>query len=257
MKLIDYHMHSHWSPDGRDTIKKMAEYAILSGVSEIAITDHYDGCGWGIGVYQQMDFFAEIAEVQNLYKDQITIISGLEVGDPYLQPVACNSLLAAPYDFVLGSVHDIDGADLNKIDWSKNTKQIVNRYYELVNKVIDFGNFDCLAHLDLPKRYAFIYNNIIIEPSDYIDQIAGIFNRIIPMGKGIEVNISGLRTEMQMAMPSKEVLQLYKSMGGEIVTIGTDSHTAEHIGSFVEETASMLDEIGLTPAVYRQREIIE
>ena len=51
-----------------------------------------------------------------------------------------------------------------------------------------------------------------------------IFKTIIPKGKGIEVNTSGFAYGLDSAMPSIDILKLYKELGGEIITVGSDAH---------------------------------
>ena len=44
--------------------------------------------------------------------------------------------------------------------------------------------------------------------------------------------------------PSRDILKLYKQLGGEIITIGSDSHKKEHLGAYIEETKLELKNIG-------------
>ena len=68
-------------------------------------------------------------------------------------------------------------------------------------------------------------------PFEYVkDRIEKILRVVIDNGKGIEVNTSSFRYGLQDLMPSREVLKLYKKLGGEIITIGSDSHREEQIG---------------------------
>ena len=45
-------------------------------------------------------------------------------------------------------------------------------------------------------------------------------------------------------MPSRDILKLYRELGGRILTIGSDSHKPEHLGAFVEETKLELKALG-------------
>lgn len=47
MYLADYHTHSDSSPDGRETIARLAEAALARGLDEICVTDHVDTVYWG------------------------------------------------------------------------------------------------------------------------------------------------------------------------------------------------------------------
>lgn len=44
--------------------------------------------------------------------------------------------------------------------------------------------------------------------------------------------------------PSRDILKLYKELGGKIITIGSDSHKPEHLGAFVDETKEELKALG-------------
>ena len=45
-------------------------------------------------------------------------------------------------------------------------------------------------------------------------------------------------------LPDKKWLKLYRELGGEIVTIGTDAHTPEYVGGYVRETRELLRDCG-------------
>ena len=45
-------------------------------------------------------------------------------------------------------------------------------------------------------------------------------------------------------MPSQNILKLYKELGGEIITIGSDAHRSEHIGYQIPFIQTILKDIG-------------
>ncbi|WP_455799806.1 hypothetical protein [Clostridium butyricum] len=53
------------------------------------------------------------------------------------------------------------------------------------------------------------------------DIIHEILKTLITNGKGIEVNTSGLKENL--LFPKLEILQMYKDLKGEIITVGSDS----------------------------------
>ena len=53
---------------------------------------------------------------------------------------------------------------------------------------------------------------------------------IIDNGKGIEINTGSLYRGMDYAHPHPEILKLYKELGGEILTFGSDAHDNIHAG---------------------------
>ncbi len=44
--------------------------------------------------------------------------------------------------------------------------------------------------------------------------------------------------------PSRSILKLYRELGGEILTIGSDSHKPEHLGAYIAETREELKNLG-------------
>ena len=65
--------------------------------------------------------------------------------------------------------------------------------------------------------------------NNFHDVLREIFNVIIPEGKGIELNTSGVRYGLANGMPSDDILNLYKQCGGEIITLGSDAHRVSEL----------------------------
>ena len=59
--------------------------------------------------------------------------------------------------------------------------------------------------------------------------ITKILKIVIQDGKGIEINTSSRRYGLKDSTPSRDILKLYKELGGKIITIGSDSHKSENI----------------------------
>ena len=104
-----------------------------------------------------------------------------------------------------------------------------------------YKNYSVLGHMDLIKRYdeAGIYPFGEVEP-----MIREILKVVIADGKGIELNTSFHRYGLAEPMPSMDIFRLYRELGGEIVTIGSDSHKPEHLGAYIGEGKEILKEAG-------------
>ena len=74
--------------------------------------------------------------------------------------------------------------------------------------------------------------------------MSAIFDEIIPAGKGIEFNTSGVRYGLPHAIPSDDVLKLYKQCGGEIITLGSDAHRVSDFAFQFRESLQLLQSIG-------------
>ncbi|MBP3521308.1 MAG: hypothetical protein J6J87_08190 [Oscillospiraceae bacterium] len=43
---------------------------------------------------------------------------------------------------------------------------------------------------------------------------------------------------------SRAILELYRDLGGEILTVGSDSHRPEHLGAYIREGQELLKSLG-------------
>jgi histidinol-phosphatase (PHP family) len=60
------------------------------------------------------------------------------------------------------------------------------------------------------------------------------------------VNASCFHYGLNDLTPSMDILQLYKNLGGEIITIGSDSHEEAHLGYKIIEVAKILKLLGFS-----------
>ena len=257
--LIDYHVHSTYSNDSNYEMEDVIQDAINLGIEELVFTDHVD---YGVKVdvgetplklykgkpFMNVDYpnyFKEITHLQKKYKDQITIKKGLEFG---MQKHTIDRFqkLFDQYDldFVLLSVHQIDDLEFWLGDYQKDktTLEIYNGYYDELYEIIqNYDDYSCLAHFDLIRRYVDDKEDYYEQTKDRIDLI---LNHLIKHNKGIEINTSHVRYEIDDTTPSRKILERYLELGGTIITIGSDSHKKEHLGFLIEESKAYLKEIG-------------
>lgn len=67
---------------------------------------------------------------------------------------------------------------------------------------------------------------------------------VIKNGKGIELNTSYHRYGLKDATPSVNILKRYRELGGDIITIGSDSHSPEQLGTYIENARQLLKSLG-------------
>ncbi|MGI5959439.1 MAG: histidinol-phosphatase HisJ family protein [Massiliimalia sp.] len=265
----DYHIHSKLSPDASCSMVDLCKAAAEKGLTEIVITDHFEFYTQNVQeiirsekVYyypfseDYLDqYFAELEQCQNAVKGQITVLSGAEMGQPYVNPEYAKKIMSRYcWDFIIGSVHKINDIDLGQMDYPNiPVKQLVKTNLEYLYQLADQGDFDVLGHIDLIKRYA-ARKGVSVHLRDYPDELNQIFRRLVERGKGIEINTSGLRQEAAEALPSVEVLKLYRQAGGEIVTVGSDAHILDHLGKDFSVVEDMLTQAGFSYLThYRSR----
>ena len=73
-------------------------------------------------------------------------------------------------------------------------------------------------------------------------EIEGILRTLIGKGCGIELNTNRGHTPL----PDEKWLRMYRDLGGEIITLGTDAHGPEYVGCAVRERQQLLKDCGFT-----------
>lgn len=244
--MFDYHMHSNFSADCDTPMEETVEAAIQKGLKEICFTEHidYDYPDPTIEFELDVDGYDQnIKQLQQKYKDKISIKKGVEIGvQPHILDRYHKLLNEETFDFVICSLHAADKKNLHRGDFFTNrtAEEAYALYYEeLLYCVQNFDHYNILGHLDLVKRYKSLTGD-----ADFHDIIQNIFKTIIPKGKGIEVNTSGFAYGLNSAMPSTDILTLYKQCGGEMITVGSDAHEATHVAHRFKEIYSLLETIG-------------
>ena len=84
----------------------------------------------------------------------------------------------------------------------------------------------------------------------YEEIIAECFKVLINKGKGIEINTSGLRQTYGRTFPDFNYIKLYKDLGGEILTIGSDSHSTYDLARGIPEGIELARFAGFVSTCY-------
>ncbi|WHH58530.1 histidinol-phosphatase HisJ family protein [Petroclostridium sp. X23] len=256
--LYDYHMHSNNSPDGHHSVMEMCQRAVEAGMEEIAITDHFEPVSGDkeFKYYSPQFYFFDVLKARAVFADRLKIKLAVELGQPQLYPEYSIKLINSySYDFVLGSAHKLPGdIDMGMLDYRNvDVRYYCKQYLRQLKHLAEWNQFDCIGHLDLPKRYSANYG-VKISLMDYQEDLEEVLAIIIKNKKGIEINTSGLRQKMGQCLPSLDILKLYRKMGGQIITVGSDAHCAEDIGKGIKEAIQMAEEAGFRYiTTYNQR----
>ena len=255
MFKADHHIHSNKSFDAESTatVGQILKSAAGKNINQIALCDHYD-VNWVVnGTNPDIDFQDTLRQINdaktNLNCPATEFLLGIELGQPNQCPEKAAEVLAKnDFDFILCALHNArDEEDFYYIDY-KNTDithltAMFERYTAELCELAEWGNFHSLAHITYPVRY-FLTNGIHIPTVKYNDLYKKLFEIIIRRGIALEVNTSGLRKQINQPSPSFELLKLYKSAGGELVTVGSDAHNSSDIFSGITYAYERLSEIG-------------
>ena len=254
MYLADYHTHSRISPDGGRSMTEMAEAAIAAGLDELCFTDHMEPVEWGLTTprkaYNWKGLAEEFAAAQEAVGDRIRLRLGVELGDVPWAVENTERLLAQapPLDFMIGSIHMLsrryDGIDLYFYSphSEAEARQGMADYLEQVRKLAQWGKFSVLGHLTLPLRYLNENRGFHLTFDGFEAEIGEILRILIRQGCGIELNTNRGNTPL----PDAKWLRMYRELGGEIITLGTDAHNRRYVGCAIRERQQLLRECGFT-----------
>lgn len=265
MMLADDHVHTAFSDDGKAEMEQQILQAIDLGLSEICFTEHVDygvKKDWSEGNIEWRGadgnneplanadypaYFAKIAEMREKYQDQIAIHAGLEFGVQTHTIPKFEALLKTwkdSMDMALLSIHEINDQEFWTQKFQEGRTQVeYNRaYYEEMKKVMEsFDGYSVLAHLDLIVRYDLAG---VLPFKCVQDLVVEILKLAIRNGKGIELNTSSWRYGLKDTQPSRDILLMYRELGGKIITIGSDAHSTSQLAAHMEEAHEILKSFG-------------
>lgn len=250
--FFDYHIHSSFSSDSSMTLEEICNQSIKLGLQEIAITDHHDidyQDPLATFLLDKDEYFLAIDKINEIYSNRLTIKKGVELGiQPHILK-ECSYFVNNGFDFVIASFHTIQKKDLYNGSFFKKYNQW-EAYRTYLKEVLDtikvYDDFNVIGHLDVIRRYGdFSQVPDLMDDKESHDIIREILVTLIDKAKGIEVNTSGYHFADGLdPLPSKKILKLYSQLGGEILTIGSDSHYTSQLGYKFNETYELLKECG-------------
>jgi histidinol-phosphatase (PHP family) len=246
--LADYHTHSAFSSDAeKDGFNELAAAAEKAGLNELCITDHCDiGNPEPFPAKERLALFDEV-------RSNAKILLGIELGDPlYNLKRAESEAAACPYDFILGSLHMMRGEkDFYFIEYTSigHCHRLLAQYFDELREMAEWGGFDVLGHIDYPLRLMRKSGYHVELLPRYEKEVRGLFTLCAAKGLGIEVNF-------KTAPLMDGLLPLFKQLGGEAVTLGSDAHCAADVGKGIAEGIGMCRAAGFSYiAAYEKRKV--
>ena len=251
MHIYDFHMHCNFSSDSKASPEDMIRTAINKNLSGICFTDHNDfdyppengEIVFNLDFKKCYDTLSNLREQYNHFPIYIGVEQGLSV--PAAERIN-NYDSKKQLDFIIGSSHLVNGEDPYYPEFwlNRSTTATILAYFESILENIKYcNNFDVYGHLDYVVRYA-PDKDTNYNWKDYSDLLDCILKQLIERGKGIEVNTSGLKSGLKYPNPCLGILQRYRELGGEILTIGSDAHCPEHIAYDFEKLPALLTSAG-------------
>lgn len=264
IKIIDLHTHTDNSPDGNHSCAYMAETAERNGIKCVAFTDHCEIDSFYNEEYDRrvVQSFFEVSKVKSAFHGRIEILRGIELGQPHYDKALAEKIIDAQnYDVVIGSVHNLRGKEdfyyMKSFD-NNSVEDMMNEYFDELIAMLEWGNFDILAHITYPFRYIFNICGYIEDINKYSKKVDELLKLCAEKDKALEINMGGLKYPINKPSPDIDTVKRFKELGGKLVSVGSDSHYAERIGFGIPEAYNMAREAGFdSVAVFKERKIFE
>ena len=247
MYFIDYHTHTRLPPDGHVPLAEMARAAEKAGLSELCVTDHYDRIlehGGFAPDYDWSPALEQFRTTEPAFEGKLQLRFGIEYGSAPFDPDYARRMLALPeLDFVIGSLHNLSpelgGEDFFyfSYDSEETCRRVLDDYFASMLRLVELPEtYDILGHIIYPLRY--MPQEISLDP--WWDSIDTVLRRVVETGRGIELNTYCGKT----VEPWRPILERYRALGGELITVGSDAHFPELVALGIPPAYDLLKDTG-------------
>ncbi len=261
--MYDFHTHSHFSTDSTFPMHMLACKAKNIGLKGICFTDHVDLDYASSEIsfdFSYNDYMNELHSIRYSLSEDFEVFSGIELGmQPHNLSENNNVLRDKNFDFVIGSIHCVNRKDMydgSFLEGITINEGIMHYFRDMIYCIDNFSDFDVLGHMDVIRRY--IGNNeSCFSYALYKGFIHNVLYKLVNSYKGLEINTAAVRYGLSTFHPLPEILKLYRFLGGEIVTIGSDSHSPDTIGFGHKAALELLSGLGFKYyTIYKERKPI-
>jgi histidinol-phosphatase (PHP family) len=242
--LADYHVHTPYCGHAKGKIIQYIENAIQFGFQEIGFADHLGRYylsqtqkkrywDWGMNEKDIFRYISELSDLKEIYADQITIKTGLEID--YIEgaeELLLRILDQISIDFSICSIHC-----LPRFSWEhlseyngKDTRSVYKEYFHQARSAVKSGLFSSLGHLDYIWRYIAFPEE---KHDELVDEINNTINAALQSHTCLEVNANGYlwsRANKDSRYNLFEIFLELISKNHAPITIGSDAHDPSMVG---------------------------
>jgi histidinol-phosphatase (PHP family) len=231
-------------------IEPYVETALARGVDEIGFAEHVyyfeqTRSLWHVPYHVDRcshDLERYVEAVLDAKGRGLPVKLGLEVDyEPEREEETRELLAPYPWDYLLGSVHFIDGLGVDgqpRLSDAVGIEEAWRRYFATLAAAARSGLFDSLSHPDLVKVFG-------QRPTQAIERElhAQVVEAIGECGVAVEVSTGGLRKPVGELYPDPHLLALCRER--EIpVTLASDAHVPGLVGSDFDRARALLRSAG-------------
>ena len=257
---INFHTHSIFSFDSNTPIENMVREYLKYRYTAIGFSEHND-FDPSLDEYMYLDIEKYFATIENLKKKYpIELYKGVEIDfQERFKTEIYNYINSYSFDYIIGSVHYIDSRAIDLPNFKEffynlneeDRRKIIKKYISENIKMLDTILIDIIGHIDLIKLY------VNFNLDDFIYDYEALLKKVIEKEVILEVNISAIRKGKNEPYPSYKLLNLYRELGGELITVSEDSHKVSDIFIHREEVEKKLRYLGFKKVFFPdKREVI-
>ncbi len=246
--MIDYHLHviAHDDrPMTVDNILAYCEVARARGLRQMGITEH--------DRYLDKIDLAAFREAREQSRD-VGLRLGIEIDFvPGAEERMDRDATALPYDYVIGSVHRVDGKEIDRatdrsIYEEYETYDLYDAFYANVREAALSGRFEVLGNPDLIKIFREVPDN------DITPMLEETADAVAQSGIVVDVNAAGLRKPIGEIYPSRDLLEMFHRRGVPIV-LSSDAHAPHEVAAGYEKSVKLVRDVGYREVVtFKDRE---
>lgn len=215
-----------------------------------------ENCGLDILGFAEHNWFLKdigFELIRNLNeRTPVDLRVGLEVD--HKPGIDCTSIIKDyPFDYLIGSIHEIDGFLFDHPDYIDEYKQwdndqLYTAYFERMEDLVRWGCYDIVGHFDLIKVFGCRPQKSILPA------VTDLLRLIKKKDLVVEVNTSGRYKPVGEKYPSNEILEICRKLDIP-VTLGSDAHVPACVGRDLASQAKALAEMGFREIVtFNRRE---
>jgi len=269
--IVDYHMHLRRPAEGYEEIdhtpeaaEQFVEVARERRVDEIGFTEHVYYFRQTRDLWTQPHNLERCVHDLDRYCDAVLearrrglpVKLGLEVDYvPGRERELHDVLEPYPWDFLLGSVHEIEGHAIDNDPgeglWKHfSTEEVWRRYFIALRGAARSGLFDVLSHPDLVKIFGRrpAPDAVLLHHEETADAVEAAG------GLAIEVSTAGLRKPVGEVYPDGALLDACRRRGVPITT-ASDAHVPNDVGRDFDRAIELARSAGYgTVTVFDRRQ---
>ena len=245
-RLVDYHVHSTHSIDGRSSMDELCRRAIELKLDEVGFCEHveFEPSDPALNFFVYERYSEAIDQARSRYAGKLTIRKGAEVDYGFDSEANIRAWLEGKdFDYLVGSVHYVDHV---AFDLHKNLPMppitAAKKYYLKMRQAAESKLFNVIGHFDLIRNCLPVGLDGTSAASTLID---GAFERMAVNKICLEVN--SRRRENREPFPSRRLIRRYLEKGGELFSLGSDAHSARTLGVGVVQAMEILRDITTKP----------